>query len=106
MVITEGYGVAVVVAPLRLQGRIVGAAVGGYALTNLAQSAAIEGLARQTSIPFKPMWELARQEQPLPSRRLILHGEVSPWRFWAMVGASLASPDPRNIGAFALGARA
>jgi signal transduction histidine kinase len=76
VVITEGYGVAVVVAPLRLEGGIVGAAVGGYALTNLAQSAAIEGLARQTSIPFKRLWELARHEQPVPSRRLILHGEL------------------------------
>lgn len=76
VVITEGYGVAVVVAPLRLEGRIVGAAVGGYAFTNLAQSGAIEGLARQTSIPFTRLWELARQQQPVPSRRLTLHGEL------------------------------
>ena len=69
-------GLAVVGAPLVLDGQVVGAAVAGYALVDFVGSSAIEHLARAAGVPFGEIWDIARAQQPIPERRLKLQGEL------------------------------
>jgi diguanylate cyclase (GGDEF)-like protein len=76
IVVTRSSGLAVVGASLLLDGHIVGAAVAGYALVKFCESVAIARLARESGAPFQDLWAVARRQQPVPTRRLVLHGDL------------------------------
>jgi signal transduction histidine kinase/ActR/RegA family two-component response regulator len=76
VVVTPPSGLGVVGVSLLLDGRIVGAVVAGYALIGFSESVAIARLAREAGMPFQELWAVARRQQPIPARRLVLHGEL------------------------------
>ena len=76
VVIAPSYSLAVVGTSLMLEGRIIGAAVAGFALVDFLRPSSIEGLARASGIPFRRLWSVALQQQPLSQGKLIVHGEL------------------------------
>src|SRR6185295_2672795 len=52
------HGLAVVGAPLELEGETVGVAVAGYALVDFCQSEPIARLAREAGVDFRQLWSL------------------------------------------------
>jgi signal transduction histidine kinase len=84
------YGLSVVGTSLALEGEIVGAAVGGFALLDFSQPSEIHLLARESGIKFEHIWHIVRELKPLPQRRLILMGELL-----QILGDSLLSENYR-----------
>ena len=76
VVVTASSGLAVIGGSLLLDGHIVGAVVAGYAQVKFCESVAIARLARESGTPFRELWDVARRQQPVPARRLVLHGEL------------------------------
>lgn len=76
VVVTPSSGLTVVGVSLLRDGHIVGALVAGYALVNFCESVMIARLARESGVLFQDLWAVARRQQPVPARRLVLHGEL------------------------------
>ena len=74
--VSEAHGLTVVGTSLVLEGAVVGAAVAGYAFAGFSQVTAIQNWAESTGVPFDPLWSIARAQQPVPERRLLLNGEL------------------------------
>ncbi len=74
--IVSSYGLSVVGIPLVLDDSVVGAAIGGYAFVDFVHISEVQHWAKQCRIAFESIWRVAREQKPVPQRRLILNGEL------------------------------
>ena len=76
VIVSEFCGLSVVGTSLMLNDEIVGAAVGGYAFIDFCQVSEVQRLARDSGIGFERLWQVTREQQPVPKQRLLVHGEL------------------------------
>ena len=76
MIVSDSYGLAAIGTSLTLDGKVVGAAVGGYAFVDFSELSEIQRLAKDAGIKLERLWEIARAQTPVPQQRLMLHGEL------------------------------
>lgn len=76
LVVSQVHGLAVVGTSLVLEGKVVGAAVAGYVLVNFSQVSEIRGIAHEAGIGFERLWQVAREQKPVPQSRLLINGEL------------------------------
>lgn len=67
---------AVVGVSLLRDGAIIGAVIAGYALHTFGDSVVIAQFARESGLPFQTLWAVTRQEQPISTERLLVHGAL------------------------------
>ena len=91
VVIEEQYGLAAIGTPLVRAGKIVGAAVAGYALTTHLSYREVTRLAHDHRLPFDEIWAVARKELPESRGRLPLRGELL-----GILGNTLLSEEYRS----------
>jgi signal transduction histidine kinase len=70
------HDLAVVGAPLTIEGQIVCVSIAGFALTGHIDQLQLRRLAQESRVPFESLWGVVRSEVPTPLHRLQLDGEL------------------------------
>ncbi|HEX5482658.1 MAG TPA: ATP-binding protein [Terriglobia bacterium] len=76
VIVSQVSGLTVIGTSLDLQDKIVGALVGGYVLLDFSRPSEIEQLAMKAGVRFERLWQVAREQRPVPQRQLIRYGEL------------------------------
>lgn len=76
VVVSKVHGLAVIGTSLVLEGKIVGAAVAGYVFLDFSQVSEIQRIAREAGIGFERLWQVAREQKPVPQGRLTVNGQL------------------------------
>ena len=76
VMVSQVHGLAVIGTSLMLDGKIVGAAVAGYALLDFSQLSEMWRVAKDAQLDFARLWQTAREQSPVSHQRLNVNGEL------------------------------